>query len=178
MQLKHFVSAIALAGACAAHAGEPVYAGTLTSGTTFGSVIADSGPWGTPQAWSLWTFSAPWAVDVQISVAPSVSDMDPVIAVFFGTETDTANYVDMFSGSLNTTLVASADANGNGVSESLQFSNYYGNGPFVLAIADYGDGVGYGSLGYAITAQVPEPGTWALLLGGLGLLAGRARRRS
>ena len=46
------------------------------------------------------------------------------------------------------------------------------------AIADYKDEMGFGQLGYTITAAVPEPETYAMLLAGLGLIGVAARRRA
>lgn len=177
MSIRSAAAAALILASAAAQAAAPQYAGTFATGSTTGTVLADSGPWGTPAAWSLWTFNAPWAADVTITVAPEGSELDAVIAVFYGTEADVEHYVDLFSGGLASTLVASADAHGNGVSESLQFNNLYGGDTFVLAIADYTDGLGQGALGYGIAAQVPEPASWALLVGGLALLSHRARRR-
>ena len=38
--------------------------------------------------------------------------------------------------------------------------------------------MGFGQLGYTITAAVPEPETYAMLLAGLGLIGVAARRRA
>lgn len=48
-----------------------------------------------------------------------------------------------------------------------------------FAVLDVNDVSGVSTLGISglTVSAVPEPGTWALLLGGLGLVAGRARRR-
>jgi hypothetical protein len=170
-------AALLSAAAYAAHAAAPSYAGPLSSGTTLGSVAADSGPWATPEAWSLWRFSAPFAERVSFTVTPTAPETDLVIAVWYGLETDIAHYIDMSSGTLASTFVAGADAGGPGAAERLSFDNYYGAESFVLGIADFADGSGQGRLGLSIAAQVPEPGSWALMLGGLGLIAGCARRR-
>jgi hypothetical protein len=86
--------------------------------------------------------------------------------------------------SVNSMFVAGADGTpsnpfaGAGEAASVTFTNIFGRGPFVLAIADYTDSVGSGQLGYTITATVPEPETYALLLAGLGLIGVAARRRA
>lgn len=162
-----------------AQAAAPVISGNLGSGSVVGTVAAESYSFlGNADNWSFWTFSAPWQSEVSITVSPNESELDVVFAVWYGTESDTANYFDMVSGSLSSVLVAGVDLNGNGVAESLKFVNDYGSGRFTLAIADYQDELGFGQLGYTITAQVPEPGSWALMLGGIALLAGIARRRA
>jgi hypothetical protein len=84
---------------------------------------------------------------------------------------------------VNTVFVDSADAvgpfapDGPGQPAGLSFVNHYGNGPFVLAVADYYDDRGSGMLPYTIAAVVPEPATAALWLGGLLATAAVARRR-
>lgn len=176
----------ALAGgllvAAATQAAPVSYQGTLTTGTFSGSVAADSGPWSDGANWSFWQFSAPFLADVTITVTPSSAAFDPVIAVFYGTEADTAAYWDLRTGT-DSVHVGFADGpdeflpGGPGEAATLRFNNVYGGGTFVLAIADYADGLGQGSLGYTITAAVPEPGTYALMLGGIALLGLTARRR-
>ena len=64
------------------------------------------------------------------------------------------------------------------------FSNHLGDA--LLGTAGDGDGPGYNILGqtgfeartYVLTAPVPEPETWALMLGGLGVVGSLARRRA
>jgi PEP-CTERM motif len=176
--------AVAASSATATQAAAPAYAGTLGSGTFMGTVAADSGPSGSPELWSFWQFSAPFMASVSITVTPDSAGFDPFIAVWYGQESNTSNYFDMTSGSMNTVFVASADGltpfgpAGVGAPAGLGFVNDYGAGRFVLAIADYADGVGNGALGYTITASVPEPETYALMLAGLALVGAMVRRRA
>lgn len=156
-------------------AAAPSYVGTLSSGSYLGTMVAESA--GTPSDWSLWRFDAAFFADVSLTVTPDDASTDVVMAVFYGTEADTANYVDLSSGSTFSVLVASADAGYAGAAETISFQNIYGLDSFVLAVADYVDGASSGGLGYQVAAQVPEPQTWALLLGGAAALAGLARRR-
>ncbi|MEF7617520.1 PEP-CTERM sorting domain-containing protein [Aquincola sp. MAHUQ-54] len=167
----------------AVHAAPVGYAGTLGSGTFVGTVAAESGPWGGAENWSFWQFTVPFLTEATITVTPTDAAFDPVIAAWYGAEGDTAAYANLFSGSANGVLVAAADGigpylpGGAGEPASISFQNLYGNGSFVLAIADYADGVGAGPLGYTITAAVPEPETCALMLAGIGLVAAMGRRR-
>lgn len=188
MTLRTSLAALALAAAAAAssgiaHAAPPVYQGTLTSGSFAGSVAAESGPWATPERWSFWQFSADFLADVSFTVTPDDAMHDVFIAVWYGLETDTANYFDMTSGSVNTVFVAAADAvspfapDGAGAPAALSFTNVYGSGPFTLAVADYADGLGSGTFTYTVAAVVPEPGTAALWLAGLGLASVLGARR-
>ena len=170
-----------------AQAAAPVISGTFGSGVTAGTVSAESYDhfsYGGAENWTFWTFTADFVSDVSITVTPTGGDFDPIIAVWYGIETDTANYFDFNSSSVGTVFVAGADGTpgnmfaGPGEAASLSFLNIYGNGPFVLAIADWKDNTGVGQLGYTITASVPEPATWAQLALGLGLLGGLARSRA
>ena len=186
MKMYPPLAAAALAGllSAGAHAAAPTIAGQLSSGTHQGSVAAESYfHIGGAENWSFWTFDAAFLTDVSITVTPNDSSFDPVIAVWYGIEPDTANYFDLTSSSLLTVFVAGSDGSasnpfaGAGEAASLSFFNDYGNGPFVLAIADWQDGAGAGALGYTITASVPEPSTWAQLALGLGLLGAFAARK-
>jgi hypothetical protein len=176
--------AVAALSVTVAQAAAPVYAGTLGSGTFMGTVAADSGPSSSPELWSFWQFSAPFMASVSITVKPDSPGFDPFIAVWYGQENDTSKYFDMTSGAMNTVFVASADGltpfapAGIDAPAGLSFINDYGSDRFVLAIADYADGVGYGPLAYTITASVPEPETYALMLAGLGLVGAMVRRRA
>lgn len=177
------VSAISAFACLPAHAAAPAFAGELGTGVYAGSVAAESGPFTDASQWSFWKFKADFMANVEITVTPSDVSFDPYIAVWYGIETDTANYFDMVSSSLNTTFVASADGiglfgpGGAGDPARVGFMNDYGNDYFTLAIADYTDQLGAGQLGYSITAAVPEPETYIQLLAGLGLLAGAMRLR-
>ncbi|WP_294637764.1 hypothetical protein [uncultured Aquabacterium sp.] len=79
-----------------AHATAPVYQGHYTlDSTVAGSVAAESGPYGTPDNWSLWTFDAPFMAVVTLTITPSSPDLDLYAAVFYGTESSLAHYTDM-----------------------------------------------------------------------------------
>jgi hypothetical protein len=175
-----------LLGGGSAQAAPIVFSGSLDPGSTaFGSVTAESGPFGNSANWSFWRFSVPFLEPVSITVTPLSADFDPVAGVWFGIESDTGNYFDMLSSSVNTSFVAAADGGGpfdrGGAGEpaTASFDNIFGTGPFVLAIADYTDGLGSGRLDYRIdvTAPIPEPQTYALMALGASLMAWVATRR-
>jgi hypothetical protein len=188
--LRHVAAPLLMAGlltaGTAARAAPIVFDGSLGAGSThLGSVQAESGPFGDGVNWSFWQFSAPFLENVSITITPLSAGFDPIVGVWFGLESDTANYFDMLSSSLNTSFVAGADGSGpfdlGGVGEpaTVSFQNLFGSGPFVLAIADYADGQGSGRLDYSIamTAPIPEPQTYALMAFGLALVAGVVRKR-
>lgn len=186
MKMYSPLAAAALVGllSSGAQAAAPTIANQLSSGTQQGSVAAESYfHVGGAENWSFWTFDAAFLTEVSITVTPGDAAFDPIIAVWYGIESDTANYFDLTSSSLNTLFVAGSDGSesnpfaGAGEAASLSFFNNYGNGPFLLAIADWQDGSGSGALAYTITASVPEPSTWAQLALGLGLLGAFASRK-
>ena len=70
-----------------------------------------------------------------------------------------------------TISVTGVDDNGSGGVYNIDGVNY-------LAVANEGaDGVSAGTALWQLT-PVPEPGTWAMLLAGLAVVAGVARRRA
>ncbi len=85
------------------------------------------------------------------------------VAVFDITDPANASFVDM--------IVTDGTLRPEGVTTFVKDNMAY------LAVANEGDGGnGMNTVLYTL-APVPEPETWAMLLGGLGLLAGVARRR-
>jgi hypothetical protein len=87
------------------------------------------------------------------------------VAVFDITDPANASFVDM--------IVTSGTTRPEGL------TTFVKDGLIYLAIANEGDGntaaTGMSTVLYSL-APVPEPETWAMLLGGLGLLGLRARR--
>lgn len=154
----------------------PISPAVLESGVSSGTVTAESGPWADGSNWSIWKFTAPFLKEISITVTPLSNDFDPIIGVWYGVETDTIHFTDMFSSSATATFVAGSDGpspwnSGIGVPITMSFVNTYGNAPFTLAIADYQDGLGTGPLAYNIVASLPEPTTMLQFITGMGLLA-------
>ncbi len=187
MSTRSTLAAALLAGlmSAGAQAAAPVISGQFGSGITAGTVAAESYSFiGSAENWSFWTFKADFLSEVSITVTPTDPTLDVIFGIWYGVESDTANYFDISSASAHTMFVTAADgppsmpAAGTGHAASASFFNDYGNGMFVLAIADFSDNVGAGQLGYTITASVPEPETYALLLAGLGLIGAAVRRRA
>jgi len=189
-QLRHSLRALLTAGALAwglaaqsVHAIPLSYTGDLGTGRSATDAAApDSGPFGTPEVWDFWTVSAPLGAKVTISVQRLVADLDPVFGVWFGQETNTASYFDMFSDSVNTTWFGAGDdellanlVGGPGGDALLSFIAVV-PGTYVIAVADHTfTATTSGNLPYLITAAVPEPSTALLLLGGIA--AGFALRK-
>ena len=82
---KHAILAAAISAmlSVGAHAAAPAIAGSFGSGTTTGSVKAESYDYSFDGAknWTFWTFTADFFSDVSITVTPSHSAFDPIIAV-------------------------------------------------------------------------------------------------
>lgn len=180
MTLRSLALALTFVGT--AHAAAPNYL-PLPDGFGNGSVIAESGPFSSAQNWTFYTFNVPFLETATITVTPTSPDFDAFIAVWSGLEADTADYYDMTSGGVASVFVGSADGldpfnTGVGIPASLSFVNDYGNDPFVLAVADYTDGLGAGTLTFTLATAVPEAKTYALMLAGLGLIGLAVRRRT
>ncbi len=166
-----------------AHAIPVSYAGDLGSGGSATDAAApDSGPFGTPELWDFWTVSAPFGARVTVSVRRLVANFDPVFGVWFGEETDTGNYFDMFSDSATTVWFGFGDdelaanvAGGPGGDALLSFTAIAA-GTYVIGVADHTfTPTTGGNLPYLITAAVPEPSTALLLLGGLAAVCSPRR---
>ncbi len=176
--------AAAAAAAMPASAAAPVYAGTIGSGEYSGAVDADTGPFAQASGWQFWKFSAPAFTDIRIEITPLDAALDPIVAAWFGEESDVANYFDMTSDSLTTSFMGFADGasmfapSGAGEPAVLSFNTGGLAGTFVVAVADHELTPG-GSAGmaYTMTAAVPEPETWLQMGLGGALLAGLGLRR-
>ena len=50
-------------------------------------------------------------------------------------------------------------------------------GVTLMGLSPSDPGIGFGNISYASAAAVPEPATWGLLTGGIGMAGGALRRR-
>lgn len=178
--------AIALSGA-AAQGGPIVYDGDLTG--DLGAIgTIDGGSLGDPASWDFWTFEANVGDEITIMVLGIADGLSPIVGLWFGLETDTTGFTDMFSDGSNTTFLGSADG---GLPDIPGLSRLTlpltATGRYTIAVADDGASEARDQL-YTIALEgstaslplptVPEPGTLTLLgLGSLGLAVGRLRRR-
>jgi hypothetical protein len=156
-----------------------------------GMVAPDSGPFGTPELWDFWTVTVPFASEpvpfsapITVTVRRLVPELDPIVGVWFGEESDVANYFDMTSDSLTSTWYGFGDdelapnvGTGPGGDAQVSFSAVL-PGTYVIAVGDHSVNITpSGDLSYQITAAIPEPETYALMLAGLGLVGAMAARR-
>ena len=102
---------VALAGA-AAYAASPVFAGEHGQGLCARCVGVESGPFTDGTQRSFGELKADFMAKCDIIVTPNDVYFGPSVAVWYGIETDTANYFDMVSSPLNTKFGASADGIG------------------------------------------------------------------
>lgn len=187
LQLKLYAAiAVGVAGlhAGAAQAVPITYQGSLQSyGSAVDNANADSGPFGDASGWRFWTFEAGFGQSISITVDRLVGALDPVIGVWFGTETDTDNYFgDMTSSSLLSTLVGFGDDErapnvaGFGGDPLVNFIAPSA-GTYVIAVADhFAQATSTGELQYRITLAIPEPAALTLGAAALGALALGRRR--
>lgn len=182
MKLASFATAFALAASIGSAQSAPITYSGLQTGLTAGTVAAESGPFGSADNWTFYRFHTSFLKEVTITLTPTSPELDVVFAVFYGTEADSDDYSGLFSGGLSSVLVDAADGvdpfnTGPGQAASLSFVNIFGSSPFVLAVADWADGLGAGQLGYTIDARIPEAQTLALMLAGIGGFALSRRRK-
>lgn len=177
-----FAAAMSLAAATAPAQAAPITYQPLWTGSFSGTVEAESGPFGTPEKWTYYSFGLGFLKEATVTVTPVSPDLDVVIALFYGKEADSDFYFDMFSGGLSSIPVAFSDgigfATGIGAPAQLSVVNTFGSDFFVLAVADWTDGVGTGPLAFTVDAQIPEAQTLALMLAGVGALAFVRRRKA
>lgn len=88
-----------------------VYGGDLTDGLVHVGSPANYLDYNDPSQWAagnLWTLSVN-AGDVVTVTARRLTDFDPYMSAWSGTEIDTSAYVNSFTNSTNTTLIATGD---------------------------------------------------------------------
>jgi hypothetical protein len=179
--LKHAVAVAAMAGVSAGASAADYDLGTITAGgapTTFSSVVS-AGTTGFSDIFSF-TVSEPnlgtgaTVVDIPLSFGGFTFD------TALSTMTLMSAGVDGTIGNGDDQLLQSVVLPSSGNSENLLSLSYDGSlsGLHYLNVTGVTTGTQGGIYSGAIAAAVPEPETYAMLLAGLGLMAGVVRRRS
>ncbi|MFO0947443.1 MAG: PEP-CTERM sorting domain-containing protein [Planctomycetota bacterium] len=165
--------------------GAPItYEGDLSGyGSGTGAVAGDSHP--TPSLWSYWTYTGLAGDMLRVTVRRTDGALDPIFAIWFGEETDTDDFFDMFSDGVNATRIADADdelppALPGPYGDPTHFFILPFDGTYTIAIGDHtADSTPtLPLLGYTITASVPEVNSMVLLSSGAGLFWLVRRRRA
>jgi hypothetical protein len=176
-------TALTLGALHRAQAAAVTFEGNLSFGSTRTGIVPGGDNTGNPSAWRFWSFSGQAGDRATVTLRRTVDALDPVFGVWFGTETDTDNYTDIFSDGATTPLVAYGDdelppATPNGLwGDSQATFTLPNSGLYTIAVASYAsESTGDEPLGYKISLQnsenVPEPLTIAgtLLAGGIGVV--------
>ena len=66
----------------------------------------------------------------------------------------------------------------DGLTDSASFSGLLAAGKYELSITGYSYGKASGFSGHIVSSAVPEPASWAMMIGGVGFVGGAMRRRS
>jgi len=180
------LTAAVAASGTAAEAGPIVYEGDLTG--DLGAIgVVNGGSLADPGSWDFWTFEANAGDEVTVTVLRLADDVAPILGLWFGLETDTSGFTNLFGDGATTTFLGWADGGLPGPLDDPRLTVLApSSGRYTIAVADHGvsrpDGLPYTIFLEGSTvppvSTVPEPGTLSLLgLGGLGLVAGRLRRR-
>ena len=170
------VAAAALLAVSAVHAGTAEFSGNTTGQATFLRPLEtfDAGPVGAaPVNYSPWMFT--------VDTAGSYDFLSQAVG---GWDNFTLLYDQTFSAANPTSggLVANDDRDG-GPNSGFSWNLAAGT-PYVVVTTGFEGGVDFGAFQNAITGpgnvtMVPEPGTWALMAGGLlALVAWRRRQTS
>lgn len=141
---------------------------------------------GVPDDWDFYSFTPTKSQLYKITVRREESDLDPIFAVWEGTELDTSDYEEMFDDTLTTpfSLLGVADdtlppavPGPFGDPQLIVFLN--AGQTYAIAVAEHDSDASTGSLAYNIVVNaVPEP--TSLTLAGValaGVVLGASRRR-
>lgn len=159
--MKSVVATMLAAGlASSAAASTCLDLGTLGSSAVFGTSTVGAGSFSECFSFSIAAPFAFSATTVNIPVANPITG-----GSFFDISGLALNVV-------NTGAVVATAMTGTGFSSALQYLNYQ------ATVSGVGKGSMGGSYAYAFASAVPEPGEWAMLLSGLGLIGVMVRRRT
>lgn len=150
-----------------------IFEGSITNGETVTGELSseNSVSEANPENWDFWTFEGTAGNSERFTARRLSRELDPAFGIWFGTETDTDSYSDLFSDSLNTSLVSFAD---DQISDPGPFGDptvrftLPETGTYTIAVASFISDASDEPLGY--TLKVPFSDSETIL--GSGLLLG------
>lgn len=161
-----------------------IFEGSISSGETVtGEVSSENSVFDVnnnpiPANWDFWTFEGTAGNSERFTARRLSTELDPAFGIWFGTEADTDSYSGLFSDSLNTSLVASAD---DEISDPGPFGDptvrftLPETGTYTIAVASYISDPSDEPLGY--TLRVPFSDSATILGSGLVLGLGMLLKR-